>query len=91
MTSTFGLPHIIAFIVSIFIIIGGGIYAQSLSKRNGKLRPIHAAKILGIWGILNFLTWGMAGYASGDQFLESGLGSFKIIVKAIPGIIKAML
>jgi hypothetical protein len=91
MTPTFGLPHIIAFVVTIFIIIGGGICAQSLSIKEGKLQPVHVVKILGIWGILNFLTWGMAGYASGDQFLESGLGSFKIIVKAIPGIIRAML
>jgi hypothetical protein len=88
---TFGLPQIIAFLVTIFILIGGAIYVQSLSNKEGRLQPSHIAAIIGAWGTLNFLTWGIAGYTSGDQFLESGLGSFKIIVKAIPAIIRAML
>jgi hypothetical protein len=92
LTTTTGLPQILAFIATIFVILGCGIYATVLAnrEREGKLRARQIWKILGIFCFLLFLTWATAGYLNGDAFVESGLRPFGLVLRSLPYLLKAL-
>ena len=88
--ATTGLPQTLAFITTIFIVLGSGIYATALANREGKLRASQIWKIFGIFCFLLFLTWATAGYLNGDAFIESGLRPFELVLRTLPYLLKAL-
>jgi hypothetical protein len=89
-TSTFGLPQIIAFIVTLALIIGLATYLVSIEKRTGQGKAMKIATAIFIWTIFHFITWGTAGFVSGNSFLDSGFDSLKMIIKTIPALLKGL-
>jgi hypothetical protein len=89
-TTTTGLPQILAFIVTIFVILGCGIFATVLANREGKLRARQIWKVLVIFCFLLFSTWATTGYLNGDAFIESGLRPFGLVLRTLPYLLKAL-
>jgi hypothetical protein len=81
------LPEILASIVTLFIVLGCGIYASAIATKEGKLR---ANQVLGIFCFLLFSTWATAGYLNGDAFIESGLRPFGLVLRFLPYLLKAL-
>ena len=89
-TTTTGLPQTLAFITTIFIVLGCGIYATVLANKEGKLRASQIWNILGVFCFLLFSTWATAGYLNGDAFIESGLRPFGLVLRTLPYFLKAL-
>ena len=89
-TTTTGLPEILAFIVTLFIVLGCGIYASAIATKEWKLRANQIGKVLGIFCFLLFSTWATAGYLNGDAFVESGLRPFRLVLRSLPYLLKAL-
>jgi hypothetical protein len=85
-----GLPQILAFIATIFVILSCGVYATVLANIEGKLRASQIWKVLGIFCFLLFSTWATAGYLNGDAFIESGLRPFGLVLRILPLLLKAL-
>lgn len=89
-TTTAGLPQMLAFIVTIFVTLGCGIYASVIANKEGKLPASQIWKVLGIFSFLLFSTWAVEGYANGQAVIESGLRPFGLVLRFLPFLLKAL-
>lgn len=89
-TTSTDLPQMIAFIVTIFVILSCGIYVSAIVTNEGKLSTSQISKVLGIFCVLLFSTWATAGYLDGDAFVESGLRPFGLVLRILPLLMKAL-
>ena len=89
-TTTSELSQMLAFIVTIFAILGCGIYAFIIANKEGTLRPSQIAKVFGIFGFILFTTWAAEGYVTGHALIESGLRPFGLVLRLLPLLLKAL-
>lgn len=82
-----GLAEIVAFIMTIFVMLGCVIYAAT---REGKIHANQIWKTSGIICALLFLIWATAGYINGDAFIESGFRPFGLLLGLVPLLLKAI-
>jgi small neutral amino acid transporter SnatA (MarC family) len=89
-TTTTGLPQMLAFIVTILIFLGFGIYIVASTNKVGKLSGSQVIKILISFWFLLFVAWGIEGYVNGTSFIESGLRPFGFTLRLLPILLKAL-
>ena len=89
-TATADLPQMLAFIVTIFAILGCGIYAIRIANKEGKLKANQIAKVAGMFVFILFSTWAAEGYANGHDVIESGLRPFGLVLRFLPFLLKAL-
>ena len=89
-TTTTDFAQMLAFVVTVLIALGCGIYASAIATKEWKLRANQIGKVLGIFCFLLFSTWATAGYLNGDAFIESGLRPFGLVLRSLPYLLKAL-
>ena len=89
-TTNAGLPQLLAFNLTVFIIVGCGIYIISSTSKQGKLSGQQIIKILITFWFLLFLAWGIEGYVNGNSFIASGIRPFGFTLRLLPILLKAL-